>query len=71
MSSRGWKTTEPDSDRLAPETPELVDAIGETLRRKGLSDHEIAEMAGYSEHATDKPLDPAKAALASRMTHTA
>lgn len=63
MNARGWKTTEPDSDRLAPELPELVDAIGETLRRKGISDHEIAEMAGYSEHATDNPFTRPKRRL--------
>ncbi len=55
MNARGWKTAEPDSDRLAPETPQLVTAIGDTLRAKGLTDEEIAELAGFSEGATDNP----------------
>lgn len=53
LNARGWKTAEPESDCLAPETPELVAAIGGTLRGKGLSDHEIAAMAGFSEPAAD------------------
>jgi Zn-dependent peptidase ImmA (M78 family) len=58
MNSRGWKTAEPDSDRLAPEVPELVAAIGDTLHAKGLSDREIAELAGFSEHTKDNPFTP-------------
>lgn len=63
MNARGWKTAEPGSDHLAPETPELVSAIGEKLRAKGLSDREIAELAGFSEHATDNPFLPPKRRL--------
>lgn len=55
MNARGWKTAEPDSDRLAPETPELVTSIGAALRAKGLSDREIAELAGFSEDSPDNP----------------
>ncbi|OXM51461.1 helix-turn-helix domain-containing protein [Amycolatopsis alba] len=55
MNARGWKTTEPDGDHLAPETPRLVTAIGDTLRAKGLTDEEIAELAGFSDGAVDNP----------------
>lgn len=55
MNARGWKTAEPGSDLLAPETPQLVAAIGETLRAKGLSDDEIAELAGFSKIETTCP----------------
>lgn len=55
MNARGWKTTEPDSDLLAPELPQLIAAIGDTLRAKGLSDEEIAELAGFSEDSADNP----------------
>ena len=55
MNARGWKTTEPDSELLAPEIPELVAAIGDALRSKGLDDHEIADLAGFTENSTDNP----------------
>jgi Zn-dependent peptidase ImmA (M78 family) len=56
MNARGWKASEPDSDHLAPEIPELVAAIGDTLLAKGLTEPEIAELAGYGEGAEDNPL---------------
>lgn len=55
MNARGWKTTEPDSEQLAPETPRLVAAIGDALRSKGLSDTEIADLAGFTDDSTDNP----------------
>lgn len=55
MNARGWKTREPDSDRLGPETPELVAAIGERLRTKGLSDREVGELAGFADGSADNP----------------
>lgn len=55
MNARGWKTTEPDSDRLAPEAAELITAIGAALRAKGLTDREVAELAGFDENAEDNP----------------
>ncbi|WP_370946054.1 helix-turn-helix domain-containing protein [Amycolatopsis sp. cg5] len=53
MNARGWKITEPDSEHLAPETPQLIAAIGEALRAKGLTDREIAEMAGFADDSAD------------------
>lgn len=55
MNVRGWKTKEPDSDLLAPETPQLVLTINDALRSKGLSDREIASLAGFTEDSTDNP----------------
>ncbi|PPK68120.1 XRE family transcriptional regulator [Actinokineospora auranticolor] len=55
MNARGWKTNEPASDRLAPETPELVASIGAALRAKGLTDREIADIAGFAEHSPNNP----------------
>ena len=46
MNARGWKITEPGSDRLPTETPELVHAVGERLRTAGLTDDEIAQLTG-------------------------
>lgn len=55
MSTRGWRTVEPDSDQLAPEIPELLSMIGESLRAKGLTNDEIANLAGFAEGSTDNP----------------
>lgn len=55
LSARGWRTSEPDSDQLAPEEPELVAAIGNNLRARGLSEREIAELAGFAEDTDDNP----------------
>jgi Zn-dependent peptidase ImmA (M78 family) len=52
MSARGWRRAEPGGELLPPEQPELVAAIGTALRGKGLSDREIAELAGYAEDAS-------------------
>jgi len=55
LGVRGWRTSEPGGDQLAPEEPRLVAAIGDALRDKGLSDREIADLAGFSEQAGDNP----------------
>ncbi|HKS49589.1 MAG TPA: hypothetical protein VJT49_31660 [Amycolatopsis sp.] len=55
MNARGWKVNEPGSDRLAPERPEMVAAIADALRRKGLSGEDIAEMTGFDTAAGDNP----------------
>lgn len=59
MNAKGWKTSEPDSEHLAPETPRLVSVIGEALRAKGLTDHEIADLAGFAENSPDNPFTQA------------
>lgn len=55
LSARGWRVSEPASDELAREAPELPRKIGETLAAGGLSIQEIAELAGFRE---PDPLNP-------------
>lgn len=49
MSARGWRTQEPLSDELPPETPTLTTIIGEAMADKGLNRQEVAEIAGYAD----------------------
>jgi len=58
LSSRGWRTREPVSDELPPETPELPQNIGVSLMRRGHSPSEIAELAGFSPKCLDHPFSP-------------
>ena len=46
LSSRGWRTREPLSDELAPESPRLVTQLGQTLLDRGLTRHEVTRIAG-------------------------
>ena len=47
LNSRGWKKTEPGSDRIPIETPELARSIGEMLVTKGgLTRDEAANLVG-------------------------
>lgn len=53
MSVRGWRTREPNSDRLPPEQPELASSLGERLAAAGLSTREIERLVGLrSAHAS-------------------
>lgn len=49
FSSRGWRTREPISEELEPEVATIASLVGEQLRAGGLSDEEIAELAGYAD----------------------
>ncbi|MEU7254387.1 XRE family transcriptional regulator [Streptomyces rimosus] len=49
LGNRGWRTREPLSDELPPETPALARSISEAMVDKGLSRDEIATMAGFSD----------------------
>lgn len=49
LNSRGWKTREPGSDLLAPETPQLAASVGRRLDESGLSSSEIATLIGIRE----------------------
>lgn len=49
MNSRGWKTREPGSDLLPPETPQLAASVGQRLDQSGLSRHEIQRLVGARE----------------------
>ncbi|MEU4541985.1 helix-turn-helix domain-containing protein [Nonomuraea dietziae] len=48
FSARGWRTTEPLSDELAPEHPALAGSIGNALSGKGLGPNDIAHLAGFA-----------------------
>lgn len=48
LSSRGWRTSEPVSDELPPETAELARNVGLALGAKGLSSDEIVRLAGFA-----------------------
>jgi Zn-dependent peptidase ImmA (M78 family) len=55
LNSRGWKVREPASDELPVERAELAQEIGARMRERGLSDDEIACMAGFAPSATADP----------------
>lgn len=64
LSARGWRRVEPGSDQLSREIPRLAKAIGQSLREKGLSNDEIAEVAGYSaSNHSRNPFLPAESRL--------
>lgn len=48
LSKKGWRTTEPLSDRLTPERPKLTARIAASLEEIGLSSEEIATMSGFA-----------------------
>jgi Zn-dependent peptidase ImmA (M78 family) len=48
FSARGWRTAEPLSEQLSPEQPNLPAAIGEALADKGLTEEEVADLAGFA-----------------------
>lgn len=58
LNSRGWKVREPASDELPVEHGELAQEIGTRMRERGLSDDEIARMAGF---APGSPANPFRA----------
>ena len=47
LNARGWKRNEPYSEVIPDEHPQLIHHIGDSLRRRGLSDKEISELAGF------------------------
>lgn len=55
LNSRGWKVCEPASDELPVERAELAQEIGARMRERGLSDDEIADMAGFAPGAKANP----------------
>ncbi|MDQ2880262.1 MAG: XRE family transcriptional regulator [Actinomycetota bacterium] len=48
LNARGWKAQEPVSAELPVERAELAQEIGARMRERGLSDEEIAGMAGFA-----------------------
>jgi Zn-dependent peptidase ImmA (M78 family)/DNA-binding XRE family transcriptional regulator len=59
FSAKGWRTREPGSTDLAPERPELVQEILRTMLGRGLSNHEVADIAGFSGAENNDFLRPA------------
>jgi Zn-dependent peptidase ImmA (M78 family)/transcriptional regulator with XRE-family HTH domain len=57
MSARGMRTVEPGSESLAPETPQLASYIAKTLLSQGLSEKEIAYLAGFPSAAQNVVFD--------------
>jgi len=49
FSARGWRTREPGGDDIAPEKPALAQSIYESLRLKGMSEGEVASIAGFAD----------------------
>ena len=55
LNSRGWKVREPASDELPVEHAEMAQEIGARMRERGLSDDEIACMAGFAPDSKTNP----------------
>ena len=51
LSAKGMRTHEPASDELTPETPRLAAHIMSSLSGRGLSDVEVARLAGFASPA--------------------
>jgi Zn-dependent peptidase ImmA (M78 family) len=62
MASRGWRTHEPASDLLAPETPELARSVGRRLDESGLTRSEIMRLLG-SRAGHQTPFDDPRRSL--------
>lgn len=58
LSARGWRTTEPLSEELSPETPSLTQSVGNALSAKGYSLADIARLVGLSESVERHPFLP-------------
>lgn len=58
LGARGWRRTEPLSHELPSEQPKLPAQIGEALQRQGLSDIEIAQIAGFAAPSPQNPFQP-------------
>ncbi len=61
FSANGWRTREPLSDLLPPETSELPASIAQAVLSRGLSPDELARIAGFAADADNtlfRPLSP-------------
>ena len=58
FGARGWRTREPLSNQLPPETPTLAGDIGAALAARGLDPVEIARISGYADVTEDNPFQP-------------
>ena len=55
FSRLGWRTHEPVGDELAPEHPRLAAQIGQAMLARGLTQDEIAAIAGFAPEAPHNP----------------
>jgi Zn-dependent peptidase ImmA (M78 family)/transcriptional regulator with XRE-family HTH domain len=53
FSAKGWRIREPGSDDLPPEHPELATEIAKSLSSRGLTDAEVARIAGFASAQTN------------------
>lgn len=63
FSARGWRTREPYSDDIRPECAELTTAIADSLLAKGLTEEELAAMAGFASPTDNDLLRPTRRRL--------
>lgn len=63
FSARGWRTAEPFSDELVPETPALANIIRDALTERGLEAGEIAEIAGFASADDNRLFGPRSRSL--------
>lgn len=60
MTSRGWKTREPNSELLPPEHAQLASTVGSRLRESGLSEDEVRRLIGVRRSGGTPFLPPAR-----------
>ena len=58
FSRKGWRIQEPVSEEIPPEEPVLTYHIGSVLLSKGLTEDEIARLAGYRNADRPHPFQP-------------
>jgi Zn-dependent peptidase ImmA (M78 family) len=59
LNARGWKRTEPGSDQITLETPQLAQAIGRTLlERGGMNRDEVARLTARLDSAKESTFLP-------------
>lgn len=63
LSARGWRVREPLSDELPSEHASLAGDIGDALAAKGLSERDIATLAGFSRRNLEHPFQPRRRPL--------
>ena len=63
LSARGWRTVEPVSDEVSPESPILAHNIASALLNSGLTLSEITDLVGVSRDDTTNPFVPRKKRL--------
>jgi len=59
FSAKGWRTREPLSDALPPETGQLSAAIADAMLARGLSSDDFARIAGFASDADNTLFRPA------------